>query len=70
MMQGWYYKDMIGSKLKAKNCNHVDSCFDLVGSRQHGVASNEVISGLTDHPYPLNADGDDLRWNSVKIFAY
>ena len=26
----------------------VDSCFDLVGSRQHGVASYEVISWLTD----------------------
>ena len=42
----------------------MDSCFDLVGSCQHGAASNEVISWLSDHPYPLNADGDDLRWNS------
>ena len=39
----------------------VHSCFDLVGSRQHGVASNEVISWSTDHPHPLNTDGDDLR---------
>ena len=36
-------------------------CFDLVGSHQQGVASNEAISRLTDYPYPLNADGDDLR---------
>ena len=28
----------------------VHSCFDLVGSRQHGVASNEVISWSTDDP--------------------
>ena len=26
----------------------MDSCFDLVGSRQHGVASYEVFSWLTD----------------------
>ena len=42
----------------------VDSCVDLGGSRQHGVASNEVISWSTDHPYPLNGDGVDLRRNS------
>ena len=29
---------MIQSKLKAKIAT-VDSCFDLVGSRQHGVAA-------------------------------
>ena len=39
----------------------VNSCLDLVGSRPHGIARNEVISGSTDHPYPLKADGDDLR---------
>ena len=44
---------MIESKLKAKNCDR-GRLFDLVGCCQHGVAS-------TDHPYPLNADGDDLR---------
>ena len=42
---------MIESKLKANNCN-VDSCFDLVGFRQHGVASYSVyfwlIRSLTD----------------------
>ena len=38
----------------------VDSCFDLVGSGQHGVASYELISWSTDHSYPPNADGDDL----------
>jgi len=37
----------------------VDSCFDLVGSRQRGVASSEVISRLTDHL--LNAEGNDFR---------
>ena len=31
----------------------VDSCFNLVGSRQHGVAGNEVISWSTDHSNPL-----------------
>ena len=40
----------------------MDSCFDLAGSHQHGVASNKVISWSTDHP--LNTDGDDLRGNS------
>ena len=45
----------------------VDSCFDLVGSRQHVVASNDVISWSAHHP--LNADGDDLRWNSNPNFC-
>ena len=42
----------------------VNSCFDLVGSRQHGIASNKVISWLTDHP--------QCRWrwpNETQIFA-
>ena len=46
----------------------MDSCFDRVGSRQHGVASNEVICWSTDHSiftYLINTDGDDLRWNSI-----
>ena len=51
---------MIESKLKAKIAT-VGSCFDLVGSRQHGVASYEVISWSTDIHIPANADGDDLR---------
>ena len=38
---------MIESKLKANNCNR-GSCFDLVGSRQHGVASYEIFSLSTD----------------------
>ena len=32
---------MIDPKLKAKNAT-VDSCFDLVGSRQHGVIANVI----------------------------
>ena len=41
----------------------VDSCFDLVGSRQHGVTAKTKTTGLwTD--YLLNARGDDLRRNS------
>ena len=47
----------------------MDSCFVLVGYRQHGVASNEVISWSTDHPCPLNADDDDLKWNSNPNFC-
>ena len=42
----------------------VNSCFDLDGSRQHGIASNKVISWLTDHP--------QCRWrwpNETQIFA-
>lgn len=39
---------MIESKLKANNNATVDSCFDLVGSRQHGVASYEIFSLSTD----------------------
>ena len=42
----------------------VDSCFDLVGSRQHGVASYMKLS-----IYSLNADDDDLRGTQIQIFA-
>ena len=43
----------------------VDSCFDLVESRQHVLASNEVIGWATDHP--LNADSDnDARLITTK----
>ena len=51
---------MIESKLEAKNCNRGQP-LDLVGPRQHGVGRYEVISWLSDHSYPLNVDGDDLR---------
>ena len=61
--QGWY---MIESKLDAKNCNRGQR---LVVSLQQGVgqgvASNEVISWATDHP--LNANGDELRWNLSRL---
>ena len=61
--------DMVEAKLKAKSFNStVDSWFALVGSRPHGVASNQVISWSTDHPYPLNADDGDLRWKSNPNF--
>ena len=39
---------MIESKLKANRFATVDSCFDRVGSHQHGVASYKVISCSTD----------------------
>ena len=49
---------MIESKLNPAIAT-VDSCFDPVGSRQHGVVSCEVIRWLTDHP--PNTDGKDLK---------
>ena len=49
MMQGWYYVDSLTGQQHDRvqtesQIATVDSCFDLVGSRQHGVAGNEVIS--------------------------
>ena len=47
----------------------VDSFFDLVGSRQHGVASYMKYStGRLISIYSLDADGDDLRWNTNPNF--
>ena len=43
--------DMIKSKLEQPRIATVDSSFNLVGSRQHGLASNDVISWSTDDPY-------------------
>ena len=78
-MQGWYYagyyvESLTGQRYdkdqtESQRVATVDSCFDLVGSRQHGVAGNEIICWSTDHPYPLNAHGDDLRWNSNPNFC-
>ena len=53
MMQGWYY---VGSLMGQRHDRvqtesqiaTVDSCFDLVGSLLHGVASCEVFSWSTD----------------------
>ena len=41
-----YMESLTGrrGKLKAKNCNRGHNCFDLVGSRLHGVACNEIIA--------------------------
>ena len=72
MMEGGYnynIEDLAGQRhdrvqTERPRIATAESCFDLVGSRQHGVASNEVISWSTDHSYSLNADGDDLRRNS------
>ena len=70
MMQGWYYVESLtgqrhDSIQTESQIATVDSCFDLVGSLQHVVASCEVFSWS----HPLYADGDDLRWNSNPIFA-
>ena len=72
MMQGWYSRRKLNraTTWSGPNCGKqriatVDSCFDLVGSRQYGVAKNEVIGWSTDHP--RNADGDDLRKKILQI---
>ena len=56
---------MIQSKLGSQEFPAADSSVSTgpVGSRQQGVESNILKSNqLIDcHPYPLNADGDDLR---------
>ena len=53
MMQGWYYVESLtgqrhGRVQTESQIATVDSCFDLVGSLQHGVASCEVFSCSTD----------------------
>ena len=54
MMQGRYYeKTLTGQRhdrvqTESQHLQTVDSCFHLVGSHQHVVASYEVISCSTD----------------------
>ena len=48
MKQGWYYVESLTGQRHDRvqtesQIATVDSCFDLVGSRQHGVASYEVF---------------------------
>ena len=42
------------------------SCFDLVGSCQLGVASNEVIRWLADHPLQMVMTSDETQ---IQIFS-
>ena len=60
-MQGWYCAETL---MRQRPDRVQTESFDLVGSDQQGVASYEVIGWSTDHSYLLNADGNDLRWNS------
>ena len=56
---------MIKSKLKAKNCNRGQlfrPCW-VSSARCSKLWSNPLVDW-----YPLNVDGDDLRWNSNPIF--
>ena len=55
MMQRWYYvESLTGQRHDRVQTGSQElqpwtySCFDLVGSHQHGVASYEVISCSTD----------------------
>ena len=59
-------KDMIESKLKAKNYSRKE-LFRLcwVSSARYGNMSNEVIGRPADHP--LNANGDDLKSKFLQI---
>ena len=62
MMQGWYYVESLTGQWHDRvqtesQIATVDSCFDLIGSLQHGVASCEVCSWLTDIHKPTKC-----RW--------
>ena len=53
MMQGWYYVESLTGQRHDRvqtesQIATVDSCFDLVGPLQHGVASCKVFSWSTD----------------------
>ena len=53
MTQGWYYVESLTGQRHDRvqtesQITTVDSCFDLVGSLQHGVASCEVFSWSSD----------------------
>ena len=62
MVQGWYYVESLTRQRHDRVQTESQelqqwTAVSTLGSPQHGVASNEVISWSTDHP--LNADGDD-----------
>ena len=70
MMQGWYYVESLTGQRHDRvqtesQIATVDSCFDLVGSLQHGVASCEVFSWSTDiHKTHYMQMVMTFRWNS------
>ena len=61
MILHWLKAQRDNDMVKSPNWNPriatVDSWFDLVESRQHGVASNKIINWSINHP--LNANGDE-----------
>ena len=59
---------MIESKPKVKNAT-VDSCFELVGSRQQGVAARSRMFNQHEVSCLLNALGDDFGWSQIQTFA-
>ena len=74
MMQGWYYiehltrqrHDRVQTESRQlQPWTTASPCTYRVS--HHGVASNEVIGWSTDQP--LNAENDDLRWNSNSDFS-
>ena len=70
MMQDWYYVESLTGRRhdQVQRIATVGTRFDLVGIRQYGVASNEVIMQLINSS-SLCTDGDDLRWNSNPNFC-
>ena len=74
-MQGWYYVESLTGQRHDRVQSEsqiatMDSCFDLVGSLQHGVASCEVFSWSTDihktHYMQMVMTSDETQ---IQIFA-
>ena len=59
---------MIDTKSKVKHAN-LDSCFELVGSRKHGVAARSRMFNKHEVSCLLNELGNDSGWAHIQMFA-
>ena len=59
---------MIATKPRVKDAT-VDSCFELVGSRQDGVATRSTMFNQRKVSCLLNARGNNSGWALIQMFT-
>ena len=59
---------MIDTKPRVEDAT-VDSCFELVGSRQLGVATRSRMFNQREVSCLLNSRGDNSGWASIEMFT-
>lgn len=59
---------MVDTKLRIKHETE-DSCFELLGSRQHGVGARSRMFNQREVSCLLNARDEDSGWTQIQMFS-